>query len=249
MFDHDFDSFTELLDNAFSLNPNWKPLPPKGKAFFFHAMAPYPLEVVSLAMTAHIRNAKRGAFQPTPADLVAQIEAASGMDGRPGVEEAWAIALTSLDENDTIVWTVEIAEALAACRPVLNMGDEIGARMAFKEAYTRIVDRARAERRPASWMPSLGHDKARHEPALRKAISSGLLPAPAVQNLLSPPAAVPADANAKAQIEKIRQMLATATAERQRNAELHAQREARATAAAKQRAAKLTENYQAGAAS
>lgn len=184
MFERDFKAFAELLDSAVSLNPNWKPLSATGKALFFKAMEPYSLEAVSSALTGHIRDPKAGMFQPTPAHLVAQIESHAGRDGRPTADEAWAVALTSRDEAETVIWTAETAEAFAICTPVFAIGDKIGARRTFIDAYTRLVDEARRSGKPASWNASLGWDMDKREVAIQRAHVSGLLPAPTVQALL-----------------------------------------------------------------
>ncbi|HEY8606612.1 MAG TPA: hypothetical protein VIM12_05800 [Noviherbaspirillum sp.] len=188
MFERDFSRFTQLLDDAFSLNPNWKPLGANGKALFFRALELYPFDAVSKAMTAHIRDPQRGKFQPAPADLIAQIEAAQGAAGRPGVDEAWAQALAAVDEAETVVWTEETAAAFAACRPVLNTGDKIGARMAFKDAYTRLVTEANRQHKPVKWQVSLGTDAGRRTEVISKAQVAGLLPAAQAQALLPAPA-------------------------------------------------------------
>lgn len=190
MFKRDFSGFVQLLDDAFSLNPNWKPLPPNGKALFFRALEQYPFDVVSRAMTAHIRDPQRGKFQPAPADLIAQIEAAQGGAGRPGVDEAWALVQEAVDERATVVWTPEMAEAFSVCRPVLIGGDKVGARMAFKDAYTRLVADASRQQKPVKWEVSLGSDASRRVAAIEKAQSAGLLPAAQAQALLPAPEAI-----------------------------------------------------------
>lgn len=244
MFDRDFDEFAALIDGAISLNPNWKPIQPAGKALFFNAMAPYSLDQVRSGLTGHLRDPKAGMFQPTPAHLIAHIEARSGGDGRPGAEEAWAIALTSRDEADTVVWTQETAEAFGICGPIMALGDEVGARMAFKEAYQRLVTAARANGVPARWSASLGWDIERRTAALTKASNAGLLPAPVVAGLLPPPASETInDAGARTQISKIKEMLAQMSQEKRTEQGLHAQREREATAEAKAKANAMTAQY------
>jgi transcriptional regulator with XRE-family HTH domain len=51
-----------------------------------------------------------------PADMV---ECIGANDGRPVLEEAWSIALRSVDEAETVGWTAEIAAAHCAeiCAP------------------------------------------------------------------------------------------------------------------------------------
>ena len=168
----------------------------------------YPMPTVQAAFRAYCDE--NGEFAPVAAGIAMRCKL---MDGRPGAEEAWAIALSSRDEADTVVWTLECAEAFALCKPVLDMGDEVGARMAFKEAYTRITASARAAGRPAVWSASLGWDMVKRTAVLSKASTAGLLPAPAVSMLLPAPASDPVpDDKARAQIAGIRQMLIDSSA-------------------------------------
>lgn len=243
MVENDFDAFAQLMDQAYALH--LKALPMEAKMIFFKAMEPYPLEVVSRALTATIRDPQRGQYPPKPADLIAQIQGAAGNDGRPGAEEAWAIALTSRNEADTVVWTQETAEAFGICAPIMHLGDEVGARMAFKEAYQRLVTTSRANGQPARWSASLGWDIERRTAALTKAANSGLLSAPVVSGLLPPPVTEPGqhDTNARDQLDKIRKMMAGMNAEKARESELHAQCEREATAGAKARANGLVAEY------
>lgn len=185
MVKSDYDTFAQMLDAVYSLHG--KSLTAEAKAIFFRAMAAHPLPVVRGAIDAHVRDPQRGQYPPKPADLMAQIEGKAANDGRPGAEEAWAIALRSRDEAETVVTTPEILEAFGICLSVLEMGDEVGARMAFKDAYTRIVAKARAAGKAAIWSASLGWDVAKRESVLNQAVAAGLLPAPAVAGLLPPP--------------------------------------------------------------
>ncbi len=242
MCEDDFDEFVRLLDDAYVFQKD--KLTVQAKMVFFRAMARYPLDVIRFAMSAHMTDPKVGKWAMQPADLIAQIQGAAVGDGRPGAEEAWAIALTSRDESQTVVWTQEIAEAFAACRPVLEASNAISARMSFVEAYTRLVAAARTNGVPAQWSASLGWDLQLRGAVLKKAASAGLLPAPVVAGLLPPPDGTEAgDSNAKAQISKIKQMLATMNAEKQREAELHAQRKRDEDVARKQEIAQQVADY------
>ncbi len=108
-------------------------------------------------------------------------------DGRPSGDEAWAIALQSSDEAETVVWNGEIQKAMAAARPILEAGDKIGARMAFREAYERIVRVNRESGIAPVWEASLGWDKERRALAIESAHNLGLLSAPQVAALLPAP--------------------------------------------------------------
>lgn len=174
MGEPDFPEFSELLDAVCSLLSRGTYAPnATNTALFFRALSRWPLAEVRAAFDAHVADPQRGRFVPVPADLIAQIEARAGDDGRPGAEEAWSIALTARDEADTVVWTDDIDQAWQVVQPVLQSGDKVGARMAFKEAYARIVDEARLSRRPLLWRAALGHDSTRHADALRRAAALG----------------------------------------------------------------------------
>lgn len=103
-------------------------------------------------------------------------------DGRPGVEEAWA--MLPHDEYKTVVWTDEMVSAWAVALPLIEEGEAIAARMAFKEAYSKAVIQARENRAPVKWTASLGHDKNGRESVLIEAIEKGRLTAPQVKVLL-----------------------------------------------------------------
>ena len=96
--------------------------------------------------------------------------------GRLLPAEAYALALSSSDEQSTVVWTNEIAEAWAVAAPLLRAGDKFGARQAFIESYARITGEARAIRRLPNVQVSLGHDQEGRVRALQEAVAAGRLP-------------------------------------------------------------------------
>ena len=234
---NDYDDFAQLLDDVYDLigaGAN-KVITGGAKSMFFAALAPYSLATVRAALGAHCVDKVRGRFTPKPADIIEQIEASALNDGRPGAEEAWAIALRSQDEADTVVWTAECAEAYSLAKPVMALGDEVGARMAFKEAYVRLVAAARAARRPATWTASIGWDGGRRDQALERAVVAGLLPMPTVQPLLSgPDGNEPASDKAREQLAAIKKMIADGLVARE--ARLEAEHEQRVAADAAERA-------------
>lgn len=109
------------------------------------------------------------------------------MDGRPGANEAWSMALQAFDENKTVVLNDEIMEAMGSARPSMESGDETGARMAFRDAYERILRDARASGNKPSWYPSLGHDPNLREDVVKAACDRGLLTNKQAQTYLSLP--------------------------------------------------------------
>jgi hypothetical protein len=80
-------------------------------------------------------------------------------DGRPGPEEAWArMPKGERMEDDSIVWCKEERVAYGACRSLLLEGDQIGARMAFKERYEKELAASRSQGTPVHWTISSGYD-------------------------------------------------------------------------------------------
>lgn len=242
MSDDDLIPFTKLLDGVCALLTRGQYRPnDTSTEIFFNALYAYLLDAVRSAFVQHVKASK---FSPTPADLFGYLETA---DGRLGAEEAWALALTSHDEFASVVWTAEIAQAWDIARHV--MPDEVGARMAFKEAYARLVATAREQRVPVRWQAALGFGLEGRAEAVQKALALGrhvpgadrLLayasPHVAVALLEGPDgaAAVGLSAVGRAAIQKIRGSMA---ARRQREADLGLEErrhtsELRAAAAAK----------------
>lgn len=114
------------------------------------------------------RKEVRGAL--TVADVVTRIE-----DGRPSADEAWAMLPRS--EAETVVWTDEMAHAYGACYRLIAEGDQSGARMAFKAAYTKAINDARSDAKPARWSACLGFDETGRSQAIEAAVIAGRLPA------------------------------------------------------------------------
>ena len=218
--------FKKLLEATLSGRAGEKvTLPPDVLAWWWEVLKPYSFQNVSAAMTIHSRRSK---FKPTPADL---IEIINEQDGRPSADEAWPIALQASDENTTAVWTEEIAQAWYHSYPVFESGDEIGARMAFRQHYQKQIDHARMIGRTVKWIVSLGHDQAQKETALEQARQKGLisqswantmLPSPKItgdgQHIAAlvgydGPVDAPATESAKAGLKKLRDAIASSTSE------------------------------------
>lgn len=131
-----------------------------------------------LKALARCRKEVRGAL--TVQDVVSRVD-----DGRPGPEEAWA--MLPRDEETSVVWTSEMAVAWGLVRHMIGAGEEVPARMAFKESYIKAVTDARDKRMPPTWLPCLGHDQHGRAAALNQAVELGRLPAAHVAALLPAP--------------------------------------------------------------
>lgn len=156
-------------------------------ARYWNTMAPrVDIATFSAAIDAHIAKPGSGRFFPKPADLFEILESAR-TDGHITSDEAWAIALESYDESATVCVTPEILQARSAAQPIMDEGDKVGARMAFKSAYERIMaDPAVAHRRPG-WFMSLGHDPEGRRAACDRAAALGRIGTGQATFLLGPP--------------------------------------------------------------
>jgi hypothetical protein len=161
--------FAELL--AATLEIYGAKLSPIALGIWTAAVGDYSLEQLRGALSAYVKTAGVGHFAPKPADL---IELLAGNDGRPGAEEAWSTVPHG--EQATAVWTEDAQQAFfAGACDVLERGDTIAARMAFKESYERIVREARANKRPCKWFISEGWDKNDRQVKVSEAVSLGRL--------------------------------------------------------------------------
>lgn len=136
---------------------------PEAAAVFVADLDGYPEAQVAAALK-RCRREVRGLL--TLQDVVSRID-----DGRPGPDEAWA--MVPKDERGSVVWTDEMREAYRVASPLLAEGDAIAARMAFRETYGKLCTVARDRRLPPNWTPSLGHDVAGREIAVREAVEHG----------------------------------------------------------------------------
>lgn len=243
MLDSDKQAFAQTLATTFAVYGRQTP-DSNTMHVWFRLLSQFDLRIVQQAFDHFVATEPK--FPPTPAQIREMLGAGRN-DGRPTPDEAWAIALASRDEADTIVWTPEIAEAFSVCRPVLDLGDEVGARMAFKGAYDRIIQAARLQNKPVVWQASIGFDPERREQVLRKAEVAGLLPAAQIAALLPPPE--PEMTEAQLEVSRrntamLKTMLAEAMAERQARNEARRRAEKERLAAMKADAAAKVQAYE-----
>lgn len=188
---------------------------PNTAAIMAEDLSRYPVEVIGRALS-RLRSNSDGRLT-----LKAIVDVIEEGAGRLTANEAWARALGALDEADTIVWTDEIRAAWSVAKPIMDLGDKVGARMAFIPAYDRLVKEAREAGRLPTWTVSLGWDQQLRERALTQAVQTGLLPAPEAQRMLPPPEG-PVDPEGQERIRgKLRELadsLRASSAERERQA-------------------------------
>ena len=133
-------------------------------------LSPYELKDVSNAFSQHMRDKVDGKFPPKPAHILEKLELIHS-DGRLGADEAWA--LYPHNEHSSAVVTEEMHEAMSFAQNLLNEDDQVGARMAFKDAYNRITAQNKINGIKPKWVASLGSDKNLRETALTLAIEKG----------------------------------------------------------------------------
>lgn len=165
--DHDLDWLIKQLIGTSELLG--QQVSPTAAAMLADDLCCYPRDVLARALS-RVRTEHTGRL--TPKAIIDRIDEAMG---RPGANEAWAMALNALDERKTVVWTVEMSEAWGVARDVAAEGDLVGARMAFIGAYERLVRTAREERRLPEVMVSIGWDGEQRSTAIEKAVQLGYL--------------------------------------------------------------------------
>lgn len=145
-------------------------LPPFGSEriqMWMEGLSQYPAGSVSKSVANHIRTSR---FKPQLADIVAGCDAQVKVNWL-GADEAWALMPKS--ENESAMLTDEIAQAMAAASPLLAAGDRIAARMAFRDAYNRLVEQAKIDGRMPRHFPSFGADVAGRVTMLSNAVRAG----------------------------------------------------------------------------
>lgn len=165
-----------------------KPLKRSQLDLWFDLLADYELTDVLAALRSHMADPAAGRFSPKPADLISHMTPASQT---LTANEAWAIALQAADERETVITCDLIDKAMESARAVLEIGDKIGARMAFIAAYDRLA----AGVQPV-WRLSLGHDRTGWLPVAERALSMGVIGHSRVEQIRSLTAPLAPEASA-----------------------------------------------------
>ena len=165
---NEFGRFCEAWASAQELGVNGKLFSKAAMTALFEDLECYPLEDINQALICHRRQNK---YAPSVNDII-EILSPKATTTHIGSEEAWTIAVNAFDENNTVVITQEMFDAKVAAQPVWDLGDEIGARMAFKEVYNRKLMTAG----PVKWFVSAGIDKTQTAHVVKEAIAMGRLP-------------------------------------------------------------------------
>lgn len=166
MIDSDKREFQEMLNSllALPLGRSPKEISKEMIRMYWGALEHRSLDDVRLALNKHVQDTERGRWFPLPADITAQLSA--GIDLWPAADEAWALAPKC--DSESAPMFPEMAKALNVAAHLIEEGDMVAARMAFKAAYDRSVAPAKASGERPKWYTSLGHDiEGRHDASVR----------------------------------------------------------------------------------
>lgn len=179
--------FADLLAGLLELYG--RQITPAAAGMWWSAFERHALSDVRAAFNRYAQDPEQGRYPPTPAAVLGCLPSHSAGE-RVGADEAWALALKAFDESETVCATDEILEAVAAAAPVWEIGDKIGARMAFKASYERLTTERRQHGIRPTWRLSIGWDTEKRAQAAQEALRIGriteeqalpYLPAPKAQ--------------------------------------------------------------------
>lgn len=177
--------FIALLCRAFRFAGKDLTGDPETVADWCDEFVDYPLAALESAFRRHRRESP---YPPKPSDLYRHLDGAAADDGRPSADEAWGLLLRLVrDEAETGVLSDEIREGWQACGPILDAGDEVGARRCFIDAYNRRAQLARERHEPVRWTVTLGTDRQLRQERVSEAIKLGRISADHAQALLPGP--------------------------------------------------------------
>lgn len=148
-------------------------------AIYWETLKDFSITEVSKAVSAHVRESK---FFPTLAEIITYIPSAQ-QNKHLGADEAWTIAKQAMNQDNCACVTDQILEAMDIAWDVYSTKDENPARMAFRDAYTRIV---KSSGNPV-WFVSLGNDKTQAEGVALEGVRLGRLPHGAEVKYLTTP--------------------------------------------------------------
>ncbi len=157
-------------------------------ADWFDVLESFPLDAIATAFKRHLTDPKAGPYLPKPGDIIRHLPISQTDDGHPGPDEAWGLLLRLMrDERETGVLTDEMRTGWATCQPILDLGDEVGARMCFLDVYRRRIQDARQRGNPAHWSVTLGADPQLRIQRLSEAVAARRIDADQARWLLPGP--------------------------------------------------------------
>lgn len=155
---------------------------------WFASLQQYELADVQAAFRSYVTHPTDCKFPPRPGDIIRHLPQAATDDGHPGPDEAWGMLLRLIqDERETGVLTDEMRAGWQACQPILDLVDEVGARMCFLDVYRRRIQEARQNGLKARWTVTLGTDPALRDQRLNEAVTARRISVDYTRSLLTGP--------------------------------------------------------------
>ena len=151
-------------------------------SFWWKILEGFDFQDVRKSFDHHVKS-KEGKFMPTPSHILEYFDALNP-DGRPTPDEAWAMMPRS--ESESVVMSEEMAEADRYAQPLRDRNDQVAARRAFIDAYSRIVEKNKLAGIKPKWFPSLGDDPGGRMPAIAEAVRLGRISTQHGINLTAP---------------------------------------------------------------
>lgn len=81
------------------------------------------------------------------------------------------------DEDSSALLNNEISESMENARTLLNDGDKVGSRLAFRDAYNKRIQQARQVGELPQWFVSMGRDKVSRNDVILEAVKKGRISA------------------------------------------------------------------------
>ena len=133
---------------------------------YWDTLREYELDALLGAMQCHVKDPEHGRFMPKPADIIRHLAAGRIM----GADAAWEVAMKSRlwDEDATIVVSTAVFRSFPFA--TWDMGDKVGARMAFKDAFPAALAKYGDH-----VVVSLGHHEAGRIPVILDAVRAGII--------------------------------------------------------------------------
>ena len=142
---------------------------------YWETLREHDFKPLQQAMQCHVKDPEHGRFMPKPADLIRHLPGGRIM----GADAAWEVAMRARiwDEDATTVASTAVFRAFPF--GIWRMGDKVGARMAFKDAYPAALAKYGDQVEV-----SMGLHPAGRAPAVLDAVRTGLIDRQAARLLL-----------------------------------------------------------------
>lgn len=140
-------------------------------------LSQYDFNAVGLACAKCRRELK---YRLTLSDIIERLQAD---DGRPTADEAWG--MFPQNSERTVLVTNEIMEAGQAAWALLQTGDKVAARLAFKPKYESITQNARERGLKPIWQLSIGNSGESTSAAI-EGLKGGFLSLEYIRTVLKP---------------------------------------------------------------